>query len=172
LAPINIEISAEADVDQLFYDPMLNRTLGVPEPDPDTVTNPGVSVKSSGVSENLEIYTYRPISRSEVSTAQRSYFSKVNMQYYDIETSQNLKIVDIVFCTSNNSGIGPKTPLFKMYDVAQFPGSPQSEDDFEYQPCREVLRSSDTRWDDVVNSAIIISFIYLLCILRDPSRLF
>ena len=53
------------------------------------------------------------------------------MQFLDIATEENLKIVDIVRCTSS-SGAGSKKLYFKMYDMIKFPGSPLSIFDFEY----------------------------------------
>ena len=78
------------------------------------------------------------------------------MQFLDISTSENLKIVDIVRRASLR-GAGSKTLFYKMYDMLKFPGSPLSSYDFEYQPCAEVINSSDTRWDDAANSVSLIA---------------
>ena len=39
----------------------------------------------------------------------------------------------------------------------KFPGSPLSIFDFEYQPCAEVMSSTDTRWDDAANNVSLIA---------------
>ena len=78
------------------------------------------------------------------------------MQFLDIATGENLKIIDIVRCTSS-SGAGSKKLYFKMYDMIKFLGSPLSIFDFEYQPCAEVMSSTDTRWDDTANNVSLIA---------------
>jgi hypothetical protein len=160
LTPIDIEVSGEEGIDQLFYDPasstILNpsvTTSGVSHTISGvSVKKPGVSKKKSGVSQ----YTYRPVLRSELTKAQSVYFSKVGMQFFDTAESEHMKIVDVVLCTSI-SGAGSKTPYFKFYDIVKFPGSPLSDLDYEYQVCADLLRSTDTRWDDVANKASLIA---------------
>jgi hypothetical protein len=78
------------------------------------------------------------------------------MQFLDIATSENFKIVDIVRCTSTR-GAGSKKLFYKMYDLVKFPGSPISFLDFEHQPCAEVISSTDTRWDDTANNVSLIA---------------
>ena len=41
--------------------------------------------------------------------------------------------------------------------MMKFPGSPLSIFDFEYQPCAEVMSSTDTRWDDAANNVSLIA---------------
>jgi hypothetical protein len=85
---------------------------------------------------------------------QERYFQKIGMSFYDTSTSQNFKITGIYVCPSGKHA-GPKTPLYRFYDTAAFPGGPLSDSDFEYQPCSEILRSRDIQWDDHANVAFI-----------------
>ena len=153
LARTHIEISEEEGIDQLLYDSVLDRAIDVSEP---SVKNSGVSTTSSKKKKEIGSITYRSVLRSEVPKLQRFYFSKIGMQFLDIATGENLKIIDIVRCTSTR-GAGSKKIFYKMYDLVKFPGSPISFSDFEYQPCAEVISSTDTRWDDAANNVSLIA---------------
>jgi hypothetical protein len=78
------------------------------------------------------------------------------MTFYNIATAEHIKIVEVVLCASH-CGPGSQTPYFKFYDINKFPGSPLYDDDFEYQPCAELLRSTDSRWDEAANDGTIIA---------------
>ena len=159
-SPLDISVSDESGLDELIYDEITDRVYG-------RVIDPGVQqpgVQQSGVqqssaehpiepaAEHTDDVRYRKVLRSELTVKQRVYFSKVNFQFTDISTNECFKIVDIDFCLN---GHNPKTPYYKMYDVQKYPGSPLNEYDYEHMPCAEVLKSRDTRWDDVANNIII-----------------
>ena len=85
---------------------------------------------------------------------QTKYFQKIGMCFYDIATSQNFKITGVYLCPSSTF-VGPKTPLYRLYDIDKFPGGPTLDHDYDYQPCAELLRSRDVQWSDRVNVAFI-----------------
>jgi len=111
LTNINIEVSGEEGIDQLFYDPLTNSTRDLSSSD-ENVPNPGVPEPISKKKKKTGSITYRSILRSEVPKLQRFYFSKIGMQFLDIVTEENLKIIDIVRCTSS-SGAGSKNFILK-----------------------------------------------------------
>ena len=98
----HIEISEEEGIDQL-----LDRTIDVSEP---SVKKSGVSTTSSEKKKKIGSITFRTVLRSEVQKNQRSYFYKINMQFFDIA---------IVRCTSTR-GAGSKKLFIKCMTSLNF----------------------------------------------------
>ena len=123
--------------------------------EPSVCLLPSDVCSSPGSSKDVVSDKYIQQTRSDMSRqSQIKYFQKIGMCFTDTATSQVFKITGVYLCPSS-AHVGPRTPLYRLYDVDRFPGGPVSVHDYEHQPCSEVLRSRDVHWLDQVNVAFI-----------------
>ena len=151
LTDIHLEVNDDESyiVDDDLYPSAVSRIVYEPSVPPSPVSNnpPAPLVVTKTV--------YVQQSRSDMSKkTQIKYFQKIGMCFYDTATSQNFKITGVYLCPSSTF-VGPKTPLYRLYDTDKFPGGPILDHDYDHQPCAELLRSRDVQWSDRVNVAFI-----------------